>query len=234
MIGPPVGIRYPGAAGQSVKVSKADAANRPWGLRDEDFAQRRPLRGQITKREIRAVSLYSLGLRRDSVLWDIGAGTGSLSVEAAAIAGQGRVYAVERDPASIPLLEENVARYSPGNVIIVKGAAPPVLAELPSPDAVFVGGSGGELTAILEAAIARLAAEGRVVANFATLERTNETYRWFQQQGFQAEIAMLSVARSRELPDDSVRLEALNPVFVVTAWRDGRSPEGLTDEQRTD
>ncbi len=205
--------------------------DRPWGLWDEAFEQRRPHRGQITKREVRAVSLYCLGLRRDSIIWDVGAGTGSISVEAAIVAGQGRVYAIEGDPASRPLLERNIARYSPGNVTVVAGSAPESFRELPDPDSVFIGGSGGNLVGILESVNARLKSGGRVVANFATLERTSETYRWFQQRGFVAEINSINAARSRELPDGSVRLEALNPVFVVTAWRDAHPPEDLPHEQ---
>ena len=192
---------------------------RYFGLRDEAFEQRRPLRGQITKREVRAVSLYCLGLKLDSVVWDIGAGTGSMSVEAAVIAHKGEVYAIERDEEGLPLLKHNVGNYSPGNVNVIAGIAPQVLEGLPDPDSVFIGGSGGDLAGILEAVSGRLRPHGRIVANFATLERTNETYRWFQQNGFQPEIEMVSVARSRELPDGSVRLDALNPVFVVTAWR---------------
>ena len=206
--------------------------NRPWGLRDEEFEQRRPLRGQITKREVRAVSLYYLGLRPDSVVWDIGAGTGSISVEAAAIAHRGKVFAIERDLESIQLLKSNVARYGGGNVEIVTGAAPQALEGLSDPDAVFVGGSGGNLNEILAVATDRIKAGGCIVANFATLERTNETYRWFQQNGLCAEISMINASRGKAMPDESVRLEALNPVFIVSAWRQGRSPEALPDEQR--
>lgn len=206
--------------------------NRTLGLRDEDFEQRRPLRGQITKREVRALSLYCLGLRSDSIVWDIGAGTGSISVEASIIARDGQVYAVERDLESLSLLQGNVENYGFGNISVIGMAAPEALKDLPDPDSVFVGGSGGELKEILEAVAARLNARGRIVANFATLERTNETYQWFQSQGFNAEITLVNAARSRELPDKSVRLEALNPVFVVTAWRDGQPLEDLTDEQQ--
>ena len=81
---------------------------RALGLPDEAFEQRTPLKGQITKREVRAVALYSMGLRAGSLVWDIGAGTGSVSVEAALIAHRGQVYAVERDADSLPLLEANV------------------------------------------------------------------------------------------------------------------------------
>jgi precorrin-6Y C5,15-methyltransferase (decarboxylating) len=207
---------------------------RSWGLRDEDFEQRRPLRGQITKREVRAVSLYCLGLRPESILWDIGAGTGSISVEAAVICHRGKVYAVERGSESLPLLQNNVARYASENVEIIADTAPQALAALPDPDSVFIGGSGGELPKILDEVASRLQPAGRVVANFATLERTNETNRWFQQRGFQTEINMINAARSKAMPDGSVRLEALNPVFIVTAWREGRSPEDVLNEQRID
>ena len=201
----------------------AEPAGRPWGLPDDAFAQRRPLRGQITKREVRAVSLYSLGLRPDSIVWDIGAGTGSLSVEAAVIAHRGVVYAIEReqerDDGGLTLLERNVAAYSPGNVRIVPGTAPEVLSGLPDPDSVFVGGSGGKLADILEAAAGRLKPGGRIVVNLAALERTNETRQRLLGWGFHADITLVNAARSREMGDGTVRLEALNPVFVVTAWR---------------
>ena len=221
-----------GAGDSAIEVSAAASlpANRSWGLHDEDFEQRRPLRGQITKREVRAFSLYCLGLWPDSVLWDIGAGTGSISVEACFIAHRGRVFAIERDEASVALLRENVARYGSVNVEVVVGAAPGALASLPDPDSVFLGGSGGNLPEILEQCATRLRSEGRIVANFATLERTNETYQWFLNRGFLAEISMINAARSRPMPDGSVRLEALNPVFIVCAWRQGPSPEDCADE----
>ena len=215
---------------EAVAINETGQSRR-LGLRDEDFEQRRPLRGQITKREVRAFSLYCLGLRPDSIVWDIGAGTGSISVEAGIIAHRGRVFAIERDEAGIPLLHENVARYGTGNVEVVADAAPQALAGLPDPDSVFVGGAGGSLPEILEQCSARLRDAGRIVANFATLERTNETYRWFQQRGFLAEISMINAARSRPMPDGSVRLEALNPVFVVCAWRQGPSSEDWVDER---
>jgi precorrin-6Y C5,15-methyltransferase (decarboxylating) len=174
---------------------------------------------------VRAVSLYSLGLRPDSVVWDIGAGTGSVSVEAALIARQGTVYAVERDESSIGLLERNVSRYSPGNVRVVRGAAPEVLETLPPPDSVFIGGSGGQLAAILDTAVARLRPGGRIVVNLAALERTQEVYHRLKNRGFSVELTMISASRGSELPDGSVRLESMNPVFVVTASQEGSDNE---------
>ena len=191
------------------------------GLPDDAFEQRRPLQGQITKREVRAVSLYSLGLRPGSVVWDIGAGTGSISVEASIIAREGTVYAVERDEESLPLLRRNVEQWGSNNVHIVAGEAPDALVELPDPDAVFVGGSGGSLAEILDVAIKRLRAGGRIVVNLAALERTNEVYQRFKSSGFVADMVMVNSSRGKDMPDGTVRLEALNPVFVVTARREG-------------
>ena len=210
-----------------VKPSAA-LESRPLGLPDDAFEQRRPLRGQITKREIRAVSLYSLGLKSDSVVWDIGAGTGSVSIEASLIAHRGQVFAIERDENSLDLLRNNVASLSGGNVEIVAGEAPAALAELPDPDSAFVGGSGGHLSAILDAVTRRLKDEGRIVVNLAALERTHEVYHRLKDEGMAVELTTISASRGREMPDGTVRLEAMNPVFIVSAQRVPGQPASQT------
>ncbi len=192
---------------------------RSLGLPDDAFEQRRPKKGQITKREVRAVSLYLLGLRQDSVVWDIGAGTGSVSVEAALIASMGQVYAVERDSESLPLLEANVSRWGSENIHIVAGEAPDALAGLPNPDSVFVGGSGGNLSAILEYAAPHLNPGGAVVVNLAVLERTQEAYRLLKELGLDTELTQVTSARGKEMADGALRLESLNPVFIVSGRR---------------
>ena len=192
---------------------------RALGLPDIAFEQRKPLRGQITKREVRAVSLYSLGLRHDSVVWDVGAGTGSVSVEAALISHRGMVYAIERDEASIGLLQANVDKWGSGNIRVVVGEAPDALEGLDDPDSVFIGGSGGRLTDILDVASRRLNPLGRIVVNLAVLERTQETISKLKVLGFTTDLSMVSSSRGREMPDGTTRLESLNPVFVVSAWR---------------
>ena len=194
------------------------------GLPDDAFEQRRPLRGQITKREVRAVSLYLLRLRSDSVVWDIGAGTGSVAIEAGRIARRGSVYAVERDPDSIELLRRNVERLADCNVKVVPGEAPQALERLPDPDSVFVGGSGGQLAGILDAAITRLKNDGRLVVNLAALERTCEVYHRLREKGMAVELCNISASRGKEMPDGTLRLEALNPVFIVAAqWQEQAS-----------
>jgi len=200
-------------------VKDLPGLNRALGLPDDAFEQRRPNKGQITKREVRAVSLYSLGLRHDSVVWDIGAGTGSVSVEAALIASEGQIYAIERDTDSLPLLEANVVNLGSDNIHIVNGEAPAALKSLPNPDSVFVGGSGGNLSEILEYANSRLKPNGTIVVNLAVLERTSETYNLLRKLGLTAEITQVASSRGKEMPDGAVRLEALNPVFIVSGQR---------------
>jgi len=200
-------------------VKDLPGLNRALGLPDDAFEQRRPNKGQITKREVRAVSLYSLGLRHDSVVWDIGAGTGSVSVEAALIASEGQVYAIERDTDSLPLLEANVVNLGSDNIHIVNGEAPAALKSLPNPDSVFVGGSGGNLSEILEYANSRLKPNGTIVVNLSVLERTSKTYHLLKKLGLTAEITQVASSRGKEMPDGAVRLEALNPVFIVSGRR---------------
>lgn len=197
--------------------------NRSLGLPDDAFEQRKPLRGQITKREVRAVSLYSMGLRSDSVVWDIGACTGSVAIEASLIATQGSVYAVERDQNSVGLLVRNIERHGCHNVDVIVGEAPSVLKELPDPDSVFIGGSGGHLSDILDCVVVRLKTGGRLVVNLAALERTQEVYHRLKDMGMVAEMVMVNAARGKEMKDGTVRLEALNPVFVVSACREGNT-----------
>ena len=196
-------------------VETPPAAGRALGLSDDAFEQRRPVRGQITKSEVRAVSLYGLQLCADSLVWDVGAGTGSVAVEAARIAHLGSVYAVDKDDESADLLRNNVARYGDGRVSVVIGAAPGILRELPDPDAVFIGGGGAAMPEILDTVLHRLRPDGRVVANFAVMERANATYQALRDAGMSPEMTVVSASRGRELPDGALRLEAMNPVFIV-------------------
>ena len=194
----------------------AKSEMRPLGLPDDAFVQKRPLRGLITKSEVRAVSLYKMGLRRNSVVWDVGAGSGSVALEAAVIASEGMVYAVERDAECLDMLRLNVANLGPANVIIVPGEAPAALDGLPKPDCAFVGGSGGRLTGILERAASRMGRQGRIVVNLASMERVAQARECLVSLGFDVELSMISASRGRTLPDGTTRLAAENPVFIVT------------------
>ena len=162
------------------------------------------------------MSLYKLGLRRNSIVWDVGAGSGSVGLEAALIASEGMVYAVERDAECLDMLRLNVEQLGPDNVVVVSGEAPDALDALPAPDCVFVGGSGGRLTDILEYAVSRLTADGRIVVNLASIERIVQTQACLESLGFDAELTMINASRGKALPDGTMRLEAQNPVFIIT------------------
>ena len=191
--------------------------DRALGLPDDAFAQKRPLRGLITKSEVRAVSLYKLGLHRNSVVWDIGAGSGSVALEAAIIASDGVVYAVERDADCVEMLRDNIEKLGPANVVVVADEAPDALDDLPPPDCVFVGGGGKRLTDILERVAARLTTDGRIVVNLAAIERVSAAQACLESLGFEVELTMISASRGKPLPDGTTRLAALNPIFIVTA-----------------
>jgi precorrin-6Y C5,15-methyltransferase (decarboxylating) len=187
-----------------------------FGRPESDFEHRG---GLITKAEVRAVSLSKLRLRPDGTLWDVGAGCGSVAVEAAGLMPEGRVYAVERSAEQLDLLRRNVAAAKQRGLIeIVAGEAPAAFAGLPTPDAVFVGGSGGELGAILDVAYDRLPPGGRVVANLATVERLAETLDWGRSRGRSPEVVQVAVSRGVDILG-LTRFEAQNPVFVVTLER---------------
>ena len=194
-------------------------AERPLGLPDDAFAQKRPLRGLITKSEVRAVSLYKLGLQRDSIVWDVGAGSGSVALEAAIIASKGTVYAVERDEECLDMLRRNVAKLGPRNVVVVEGEAPDALTDLPAPDSVFVGGSGGRLAEILKCVESRIREHGRIVVNLVAMERVTQARACLESLGFEVEIAMISASRGKSLPDGTMRLAAENPVFIIEATK---------------
>jgi precorrin-6Y C5,15-methyltransferase (decarboxylating) len=183
------------------------------GLPDDAYAHER---GQITKAEVRAVSLARLAPRAGDTVWDVGAGSGSVSVESAAFCQPGIVYAVERRSEQRACITENVARFGATNVRLVAGEAPECLANLPDPDAVFVGGTGGRLPAMLEAATRRLRPRGRLVLNLVTLEALHEATAFLTCWGLAHDVAQVSVARGAAI-GGATRLAALNPVFVVSA-----------------
>jgi precorrin-6Y C5,15-methyltransferase (decarboxylating) len=193
------------------------------GLPEEAFDQRKPKLGLITKREVRVLSLARLGLRPDSVVWDIGAGSGSVSIEAARLAPRGRVFAVEKNAEDAEIVRGNVARFGVPHVAVVHARAPEGLDALPDPDAVFVGGSGGALAEVLAIAAKRLRPGGRIVVNPITLETLHEAVESYRELGLPHEAILVSIARSKPLLE-MMSFEALNPVYVVTAWRADPAP----------
>ena len=200
----------------SVLLVQNDAACPPpvtHGLSDDVF-----LRGNVpmTKAEVRAVSIAKLGLCAGMCVWDVGAGTGSVSVEIARVLENGVVWAVEKNPEAVELLEENRRRFSLTNLRILAGAAPDALAKLPAPDAVFVGGSTGALSDIVELAVSRNSAV-RVVVNAITLETVAAAIGCFERMGlFDPQIVQLTAAYGKRAGSNHMMI-GQNPVFVLSA-----------------
>jgi precorrin-6Y C5,15-methyltransferase (decarboxylating) len=186
-------------------------------LHEDVFAKRMPKKGLITKREVRLLSLSAMSIRPDSVIWDIGAGSGSVSIEAALLAPEGRVYAVEVDAEGVSICRENLRVHAVDNVRVVHGLAPEALADLEPPDAVFIGGSKGSMTEIIDIAMDRLHRGGRLVVNAVTLENAGEAYQALRRRDLVPEVTLLQVSRAEPLAR-YLRYEALNPIqiFAVT------------------
>jgi len=190
--------------------------NQLFGLSDDAFVPRRAGSHTITKREVRAIALANLALHRDSTIWDVGSGTGSVAIEAARVASEGQVYAIECDTEALQAIEENCQRWQATNVTIVAGMAPEALQGLPAPDAIFVGGTGGRLKAILAVATERLHTGGHLVVNLASFEHMMEAVSVLRAAQWKVECTMVNIARSQQILAVT-RFAALNPVFVLTA-----------------
>jgi precorrin-6Y C5,15-methyltransferase (decarboxylating) len=189
----------------------APAAPRDFGRPEADYSH---ARGMITRAEVRAVGLALLRPAGALVIWDVGAGSGSIGIEAAGLAPGARVYAVERDPEQLTHLRANVASHGCGGVEVVEGEAPEVLSALPDPDRVVVGGHGGRLGEFLGVLRQRLRPGGRVVAHFATLDGVLIARATLS--GWSPQVTALNVARGVDA-GKSVRLQAEDPVFIVSA-----------------
>ena len=186
-----------------------------FGIAEEAFQHQA---GLITKLEVRAVVLASLQLKPNLVLWDLGAGSGSVSIEAARLVRLKKAYAVEKNAARYQDLLENAARLAPGAIVAINEDSLHVLKQLPDPDRVFIGGAGDNLSAILHNCAGRLREGGRIVQAIVTLNTLQAALSFWRDQPFVVTVTQMQINRSSPILD-TLRLQALNPVFIVTAWR---------------
>lgn len=185
------------------------------GIDDEEFHTSKKL---ITKQEVRAVTLAKLQLQDDLVLWDIGAGSSSVSIEASNLMPNGRIFAVEKNPQCIAFITENLKKFCARNIKLVEAYAPEGLDELPDPDRVFIGGAGGKLDEVIDTIAQRLKPEGVVVINAVTLDTLTSGVEFLEDHGFSVEATCVNIAKTRSLTEYKM-FEAQNPVYVITAWR---------------
>ena len=192
-------------------VERCNLPRRTHGLPDDAF-----IRGKtpMTKQEVRAAVLAKLAIRPDDILWDVGAGTGSVSVEMALAASEGQVYAAECDPDACELIAQNRAKFAVQNLHLTKGTAPAALADWPAPDAVFIGGSKGNLDAIVEAALAANPTV-RLCVSAIALETLQQAVAALTVRGLTAQVTQISVSRTKTAGELHL-LMANNPVFLIT------------------
>ncbi len=205
-----------------ILVRKPEMPDRPtdavghrlFGNPDEMFRQTRPKQGLLTPHEVRSMALAQMDLGPSSTVWDIGAGSGSVAVEAAQIAHAGTTYAIEMDQGDHLLIKANAERFGVKNLEAILGRAPDAWANLPDPDSIFVGGSGREVNRLVELAYHRLRGGGRLVANVGSIENLSAVHATLQQQGSDVRVWMVNVARGT-YQLERVRFEALNPTFLL-------------------
>lgn len=179
------------------------------------------VRGQapMTKQEVRAAALAKLGVGPSDVLWDVGAGTGSVSVELALSAPEGQVFAVECDEDACALVRGNKRKFSTWNLQLVEGKAPQALAGLPAPDAVFIGGTKGGMEDIVGQVLAKNE-NARICISAIALETLSAAVTALEKHGLEADVAQIAVSRTR--PAGKLHLlMANNPTFLITGERHG-------------
>ena len=205
------------AAGRfnSLSVLLVEAAEvlprRAPGLPDEAFE-----RGDVpmTKQEVRAAVLAKLAVRSEDILWDVGAGTGSVSVELALAAPRGRVYAVECRPEGCALIKANREKFRTRNLVLVEGLAPAALSDLPAPDAVFIGGSKGSLAAIVDAALDKNP-DARICVSAIALETLSAAVAALTAKGRTVQVSQIAVSRAKAVGGLHLMM-AQNPIYLIT------------------
>jgi precorrin-6B C5,15-methyltransferase / cobalt-precorrin-6B C5,C15-methyltransferase len=182
------------------------------GVADENFAHQR---GLITKAEVRAVTISKLRLRPADVLWDLGAGSGSVAIEATFFLRSGAIYAVEKEKSRCQQIRANAKHFGINNLKVIEARLPEGLDTLPKPDRVFIGGGGKDLGAIIKKSVAGLNKTGVVVVNTVILANAQIAFDTLTQAGFKTAMVQVQISRSRKMPGGP-RLAAENPVFIIS------------------
>ena len=184
------------------------------GIADEEFIRDKV---PMTKEEIRILTMCKAKIRSDNIIWDIGAGTGSLSIEAALLAPQGEVYAIEKKDLAVDLLHQNIAKFKlEDKVKVIATEAPKGLDELPNCDVVFIGGSGKHMFEILDIINSKLNEGGRIIVNAVTIQTISEITTYMKQkESYTYEAIQVQVNRLRQIGSYDM-FNAQNPVYIVT------------------
>ena len=199
--------------GLSVMITENDDFLRyiPAAINDGDF-----IRGEIpmTKSEVRCIAVSRLNICADSVVWDIGCGTGSVSVEAAYRCPDGKVLAFDKKPEAVALTAENAVRSGCDNIEAAEGNCPEILENAPAPDKVFIGGSSGNMDRIFEA-VREKNPFADIVVTAVSLETLSEAVNCFERFGVSAEVVQIAATRTKKFGAHTM-LQAQNPVFIIS------------------
>jgi len=182
-----------------------------FGLNENEIAHSR---GLITKDEVRAATLHRLRLPYEGVFWDVGGGSGSISIEAASMNPKLTVYTVERKSEELENIKENVCKFGCFNVIPIAGMAADILSNLPDPDAVFIGGNGGELKHIVKESAARLPQHGRLVVNGVIEKTISEAPKLMEKAGLSVEMSTIQIKRK-----GPQGLDSFNPITIMVGQK---------------
>jgi precorrin-6Y C5,15-methyltransferase (decarboxylating) len=196
---------------------------RRFGNADDSFAQSQPKNGLLTQSEVRAIGLSRLAIEPGAVVWDIGAGSGSVAIEAARLSEPGMVYAIEQDAADYHLILANAQMMGVSNVKAIHGIAPGVFAGLPAPDAVFVGAVGREVGRILDAVWGVLRRGGQLVVNVGSLESLTAVHAELKRLAGSVEVLLVHLSRGVEQME-TLRFEAVNPTFLLHVGKTTEEP----------
>ena len=194
-----------------------------FGIADHHFLSFRDRPGLMTKREVRVQILAELALQPGQVIWDIGAGTGSVSVEIARLVPDSQVWAIEKTAAGCQLIRQNTSRFKTSQITVVHGKAPDVLVDLPQPHRVFIGGSSGQLVEVLKQCTQHLWLGGRIVIALATLENLAAMSHWLAEHPeWQGQFHQIACSRSTAVGPYK-RWTPLNPVTLLCLMRQPQS-----------
>lgn len=197
---------------------------RRFGNPDAWFARSPERQALLTFEEIRSIALAKLAIQEDDIVWDIGAGTGSVAIEAAMLAPKGTVYAVEKSAGDFRLLQENIERFGTRNVVPVHGPAPDALHDLPAPHAVFVGAIGRELAPVLHDVYQRLRPGGRLVVHTAPLDHLMQALEELRHAHEEPDVCLLQICRA-VYQLGSIRFDPLPPSFLLAVQKRARRRE---------
>jgi|SRR6056297_291386 len=189
---------------------------RSTGLPDDEF-----IRGKVpmTKSEVRSVILSKLKIIEGNEICDIGAGSGSVSIELARLTSKGMVYSLEKKPEAVELIKKNIRKFKIHNIKLIEGEAPESLLEIPPIDRVFIGGSGGKMKEIIQWSYETLKSGGIVAASTITIENNYAALKAFESLGFKnIELVQVSVSRNSRLGRVNM-MKALNPISIISAER---------------